>query len=170
MATKKKTTGLVKASFYSNKAKPRTKQTQATIDEFKKNRRIRKGLLLPPAGGSFLDNVLVAVGAKPKTTRKKSTTAKTTSTRKKSTTTMAKKSVISPICRRAGRKLKTTRSSSAGAVLGSKTCKSGTTRKTTAKKTTARKVVTKSPTATRKARVTACAKKITAIRRILKSK
>jgi hypothetical protein len=43
-------------------------------------------------------------------------------------------------------------------------------KKTTAKKATTTKVVSKSPTATRKARVTSCAKKITAIRRILKSK
>ena len=99
MATKKKTGGLVKASFFSNKAKPRTKATQKRVDEFKRDRRIRKGLLLPAAGGSFLDNVLESVGIKPKTTRKKST-AKTTTTRKKSTTTtMAKKSVISSACK-----------------------------------------------------------------------
>jgi hypothetical protein len=168
MATTKKKSGLVKV--YSNAKKPRTKKTQARVDAFKRDRRIRQGKLLPAAGGSFLDNVLEAVGIKPKATRKKSTTAKKTTTRKKSTTTtMAKKSVISPICRRAGRKLKTTRSASAGATLGSKTCKGGA-KKTTAKKTTTRKVVSKSPTAKRTARVSACAKKITAIRRILKSK
>lgn len=159
MAIKKKASGLVKRSFYSNKKKPRSKQTQATIDEFKKNRRIRKGLLLPAAGGSFLDKVADFVGVKPKSTAKKTTT------RKKTTTTMAKKSVISPICRRAGRKLKTIRSPKAGATLGSKICKGGA-----KKKTTTRKVVSKSPTAKRTARVASCAKKITAIRRILKTK
>ena len=167
MATIKKTgnsTGFV-INKLKRTTKRRTKATQKRVDDFKRDRRIRKGMLLPPAGGSFLDNVAEAIGLKKKPTTKR-TTAKKTTTRKKSTTsTMAKKSVISPICRRAGRKLKTTRSPAAGAVLGSKICKGGA-----KKKTTTRKVVTKSPTAKRTARVTACAKKITAIRRILRSK
>lgn len=153
-------------------AKKRKKGASALATRLRKQIRARKQ--------AERDAMLPMVIAKPVTKRRKSTTR-----RKKTTTTAAAtSSLISPICRRAGRKLKATASPKAGAVLGSKRCKtkrSGSTtttatkrrttrkstatatRKTTARKTTARKTTAKK-TSTRKS---SAASKIARIKKIV---
>lgn len=171
--------------------KGRSKEAEIIMEDFKREKRIRKGRLLPSPTMTLEERLKVS---KP---RKKSTTKRKTTAKKKTTTT-AKKSIISPICRKAGRTLKATGSSAAGRTLGSKKCKTKSTstkttstRKrvsTTRKKsstgildsvvksvkkafspTKSKKVVSKSsPTKRRSTRTTSCAKKVAAIRKILK--
>lgn len=116
-------------------AKKRKKGASALATRLRKQIRARKQ--------AERDAMLPMVIAKPVTKRRKSTTR-----RKKTTTTAAAtSSVISPICRRAGRKLKATASPKAGAVLGSKRCKtkrSGSTTTTAAKRKTTRRMTLKS--------------------------
>ena len=102
---------------------------------------------------------LVLVEA-PKKKRKKRKT-----TKKKSTSTSS--SVISPVCSRAGRRLKVAKSPKAGATLGSKRCKTKktTTRKTTAKRTTAKK--TTSAVKRRSTRRSTAASKLSRIKKIV---
>ena len=120
-----------------------------------------------------------------------STTRKTTkrkTTKRKATTSTG----VSPVCSRAGRRLKLVRSPKAAATLGSKTCKTGA-KKTTAKKATTtakkrtsavksiispvtksatrktatRKTTTKKVTAKRTARRSVAASKLARIKKIV---
>ena len=180
--------------------KGRSKETEIVMEDFKREKRIRKGRLLP-SPTMTLEERLVISKPRRKPAAKRKTTAKkvTTTTAKKKTTTATKKSVISPICRKAGRTLKATGSPAAGRTLGSKKCKTKSTstkttatrkRATTTRKSTSstgmfdsvvksvkkafspsksKKVVSKSsPTKRRSTRTTSCAKKVAAIRKILK--
>jgi hypothetical protein len=164
--------------------KGRSKETEIVMEDFKREKRIRKGRLLPSPTMTLEERLVIS---KPR--RKPATKRKTT----------AKKSIISPICRKAGRTLKATGSPAAGRTLGSKKCKTKSTstkttatrkRATTTRKSTSstgifdsvvksvkkafspsksKKVVSKSsPTKRRSTRTTSCAKKVAAIRKILK--
>lgn len=173
----------------------RSKEAKKLMEDFKVEKRIRKGRLLPSPTMTFEERLTIPATKRRKPTAKKKTTAKKRTT---TTTSSAKKSIISPICRKAGRTLKATGSSAAGATLGSKKCKTKkvstkttATRKkatTTRRKSTTtsnpiksivksvsnlfsspKKVVSKSSPTKRKAtRTTSCAKKVAAIRKILK--
>ena len=113
--------------------------------------------------------LMIPVSTSVATTKRKTTKRKTT--KRKSTTSTG----VSPVCSRAGRRLKVVRSSSAGRTLSSPTCKTGA-KKTTAKKatTTAKKrtsavksvisPVTK--TATRKTATRKTATRKTAVKKV----
>jgi len=174
-----------KVVVFKTSTKGRSKEAARLMEDFKVGKRIRKGRLLPSPTMTFEERLFTPVVKRRKPTAKKKTTTKS-------------KSVISPICRKAGRMLKATGSSAAGRTLGSKKCKtkkvSTTTTATRKRATTTRKkatttkgplksimtsvsklfsspkkVVSKSsPTKRRATRTTSCAKKVAAIRKILK--
>lgn len=177
---------------YRASTKGRTAEAKKIMDEFRAEKRIRKGRLLPSPTMTIEERIVM-----PKVSKRRKPTAKKKTTAKKSTTTTKSKSIISPICRKAGRQLKATGSPSAGRTLGSKTCKTKKSTTTTTKRATTKKVATKrvtkspvakivssvsslfstpkkkvvsksSPTKRKVARKTSCAKKVAAIRRILK--
>ena len=153
--TKKMTTALVPVP-------KRRKKSSALANRLRRQIRARKQ--------AERDAMLPMVLPKAAAPKKRATTKKRTTTAKKLVSTGS--SVISPVCRRAGRKLKTKKLSSAGKTLGSKICKtkSGSTstaakrtykkrttttaKKTATRKTTARKTTTrKSSAASKLARV-----------------
>jgi hypothetical protein len=172
-----------KVVVFKASTKGRSKEAARLMEDFKVGKRIRKGRLLPSPTMTFEERLFTPVIKRKKPAAKKKTTVK---------------SVISPICRKAGRTLKATGSSAAGRTLGSKKCKTkkvSTTMTATRKKATAtrkrattskgplksimtsvsklfsspKKVVSKSsPTKRRATRTTSCVKKVAAIRKILK--
>ena len=179
--------------------KGRSKEAEIVMEDFKREKRIRKGRLLPSPTMTLEERLVISKPRRKPATKRKTTAKKaTTTTAKKKTTTATKKSGISPTCRRAGRTLKATGSPAAGRTLGSKVCKTKSTSKstTTRKKSTTtrrkssstgildsvvksvkkafspskpKKVVSKSsPSKRRSTRSTSCAKKVAAIRKILK--